>query len=150
MFKKRRSGFTLIEVILVVAVVAILTAIAIPLYFDFIYRIQVKEAIVGVLTLEKKILVHKITNKKIPDNLDEVGESTYLDPWGNPYQYANISITKIGMVRKDKNLVPINSDYDLYSMGKDSQSKPPLTSQSSKDDIIRANDGLYVGLAENY
>lgn len=56
----------------------------------------------------------------------------------------------MGDVRKDRNLVPINSHYDLYSMGKDGQSRPPLTAPVSKDDIIYANDGAYVGLAEDY
>jgi general secretion pathway protein G len=52
--------------------------------------------------------------------------------------------------RKDKNLVPLNSDYDLYSMGKDGESQIPLTVKISHDDIIRANDGAFVGLAIDY
>jgi general secretion pathway protein G len=50
-------------------------------------------------------------------------------------------------MRKDRFLVPINSDFDLYSMGKDGESVPPLTAQKSRDDIIRANDGAYIGPA---
>ena len=53
-------------------------------------------------------------------------------------------------MRKDKYLVPINSDFDLYSMGKDGQSAAALTAKISKDDIVRANDGQYIGLAEAY
>ncbi len=71
-------------------------------------------------------------------------------PWGNPYEFADYNTIPPGQRRKDKNLVPINSDYDLYSMGKDGQSVAPLTAAKSRDDIIRANDGLYIGLAENY
>ena len=56
----------------------------------------------------------------------------------------------IGHARKDRFLVPINSDFDLYSMGKDGQSVSPLTAQKSHDDIIRANDGGYYGLASNF
>ena len=33
-------------------------------------------------------------------------------------------------------------------MGPDGQSKAPLASPVSKDDIIRANDGGYMGIAE--
>ena len=55
-----------------------------------------------------------------------------------------------GKMRKDRFLVPINSDFDLYSMGKDGKSSPPLTASASRDDIIRANDGAYVGPAEGY
>ena len=53
-------------------------------------------------------------------------------------------------MRKDRSLVPLNSTYDLYSMGKDGQSQPPLTAKASRDDIIRANDGSFYGIAEDY
>jgi general secretion pathway protein G len=56
----------------------------------------------------------------------------------------------MGQARKDHFLVPINSDYDLYSMGKDGDSVPPLGAQKSLDDVVRANDGGFVGLAANF
>jgi general secretion pathway protein G len=46
--------------------------------------------------------------------------------------------------------VPINSDFDLYSVGKDGQSQDPLTAPVSRDDIVRANNGRFVGLASTY
>jgi general secretion pathway protein G len=55
-----------------------------------------------------------------------------------------------GNPRKDHFLHPINSDFDLYSMGKDGDSVAPLTAQKSRDDIIRANDGGYYGVASNF
>ena len=56
----------------------------------------------------------------------------------------------MGQARKDRFLVPINSDYDLYSMGPDGGSVPPLTAALSRDDIIRANNGDYFGLASGF
>ena len=53
-------------------------------------------------------------------------------------------------MRKDKNLVPVNTDYDLYSMGEDGRSVGPFTAKASRDDIVRANDGGFVGLAADY
>ena len=50
----------------------------------------------------------------------------------------------------DHQLHPINCDYDLYSVGKDGKSEAPLTAKVSQDDIIRANNGGYVGLVSNY
>ncbi len=55
-----------------------------------------------------------------------------------------------GGARKDRHLHPISSDFDIYSMGKDKDSVKPLTAQKSHDDIIRASDGAYYGLARNF
>jgi general secretion pathway protein G len=55
-----------------------------------------------------------------------------------------------GQMRKDRFLVPINSTYDLYSKGKDGRSVMGLTANDSRDDIIRANDGAFIGLASDY
>jgi general secretion pathway protein G len=54
------------------------------------------------------------------------------------------------MIRKDHNLHPLNSEFDLYSLGKDGRSSPPLTAQASRDDVIWARDGDFVGLASDY
>jgi len=56
----------------------------------------------------------------------------------------------LGQKRKDKNLVPINSDYDLYSMGPDGKTTSALTAAISQDDIVRGRDGIFIGLAADY
>jgi general secretion pathway protein G len=73
-----------------------------------------------------------------------------MDPWGRPYRYLELSAANPGDVRRDKNLVPINTDFDLYSVGKDGETVTPLTAQKSRDDVVRANNGAFIGLAENY
>jgi general secretion pathway protein G len=52
--------------------------------------------------------------------------------------------------RKDYSLVPLNTDYDLYSRGKDGQSAPPLPATVSQDDVLRANNGGFIGLASTF
>ena len=52
--------------------------------------------------------------------------------------------------RKDRFLTPVNSDYDLYSVGIDGDSQAAFTAKVSRDDVVRANDGGFVGLAEDF
>ena len=52
--------------------------------------------------------------------------------------------------RKDRFGVSLNSDFDLYSMGKDRSSAASLSTPPSHDDILRANDGDFVGVASDF
>ena len=90
------------------------------------------------------------TTGSFPPDLNALGRGAIRDPWGNPYRYLNIATAIPGHVRKDRFLVPLNSDYDLYSMGKDGESQPPITSAKSRDDILRASNGAFIGLASDF
>ena len=46
--------------------------------------------------------------------------------------------------------MPINTDFDLYSVGADGRTAAPLTARFSHDDVVRANNGSFIGLAVNY
>ena len=52
-----------------------------------------------------------------------------------------------GKVRKDKNLGPLNRDYDLQFMGADGKTTTPLTTKASRDDTFRDANGGFIGLA---
>ena len=55
-----------------------------------------------------------------------------------------------GHARKDKVLKPLNSDFDLYSVGPDGQTQASLTSSVSRDDVVRARDGAFIGTAAEF
>ncbi len=144
-------GFTLLELLVSLAIVAILSAIAIPLYAEYVEKARVVAAIADIRNISLTIATYNLDNDGYPQSLAEVGYKTFRDPWGSPYQYLNIQTAKgKGKLRKDRFVVPINTDYDLYSMGKDRNSVPPLTAKASRDDIIRANNGAYIGLASDF
>lgn len=148
-----RSGFTIIELAVVITIMLLVVGIAVPSYQNHHYKALVAQAASDIKSLDVVITQYYADNTSFPDSLVDIGKAGMLDPWKNPYQYLRLSPLgpgAAGQVRKDKNLVPINADFDLYSMGKDGNSQPPLTAMASRDDIVRANDGRFVGPASDY
>ncbi len=140
------------EILIVIAIIATLSTIAIPVGSKYIDRARNTRAIAEIRMLEREITVYSMKNDAYPNGLDDIGQSGLLDPWGNPYEYLNIADLnpQKNKMRKDRFLVPVNSDYDLFSRGKDGETQRSFTSSKSRDDIVRANDGQYVGLAEYF
>ena len=150
-----QRAFTLIELLIAVAIVGILAAVGGPAYSEYSDKVKVLQAVADITSIQGKLLSYQNANNgKFPPSLTEAGAQGILDPWGNPYQYLNLSDPNdkniTGKARKDHNLHPINSDFDLYSMGKDGKSVSPLTGKPSRDDIVRANDGRFIDLASKY
>jgi len=143
-----QSAFTLIEIMLALVILAVIATIALPNYADYRERARIAQAKSDIREMEVSITQYFADHRAFPATLADIGKAALLDPWKSPYQYLDVSDIKAtkGKARKDKNLVPINSDYDLYSMGKDGASVAPLTAKASQDDVIRANNGRFLGL----
>jgi len=148
--RDRRGGFTVIELVMILGLIGILATIAVLVYGDITERTRVAKAMADIVTLDSEISTFEMMNERLPNDLAEINRAGFLDPWGHPYQYLNFAVSGNANCRKDLALHPLNTEFDLYSMGKDGQSQAPLTASQSRDDIIRANDGQYVGLASNY
>lgn len=147
----RTHGFTFIELMLIIALIGVLATIALPAYKDYRERIRIAQAVMDIKTLDAVLQNYRLDRDELPDDLGPVGWSGRMDPWGRPYQYTNLLDVKgNGQARKNKNLVPINTDFDLWSMGPDGASVGPLTAKASRDDIVRANNGRFVGTAAEY
>ena len=68
--KKLQQGFTLIELMIVVAIIGILAAIAIPAYQDYTQRAQVGEAFTVVSAAKTAIEEYAQTNGEYPPQAD--------------------------------------------------------------------------------
>jgi general secretion pathway protein G len=147
-------AFTVAELIIVVAIIGTLSSIAVPFYTNQLNRARIAKSISDIYVMSGQIAEFEMDREKLPDSLTEIGRSKLKDPWGSYYQFLKIEGKKKkeiqGKWRKDRWQVPVNSDYDLYSMGKDKQSKAPFTANASRDDVVRANNGRYIGLASKY
>ena len=215
------KGFTLIELMVVIVIVGLLTAMGIPQYQGYLDKARLARCIAEIRYLERDIQAYYVANDKYPNSMADLHLSiqSMLDPWGNPYQYFLIAGTKWvsnsgdgttyyaresrdtfyaremwklnflaaaaeseegfwsgswfvseawakkdpdptptpippssgqSKPRKDRFLKPITSDYDLYSMGPDGKTKENLNAKESMDDIVRASEGAYVGLAADF
>ncbi|MBF8259594.1 MAG: prepilin-type cleavage/methylation protein [Actinobacteria bacterium] len=147
----------MIEIVIAVLIVGILSAIAIPSYQKYLQTNKETTAISEINAIARRLNEYRM-EFPLPTDLSTVNFGNVLpliDPWGNPYRYFPIfghlgDHSYMNGARKDHNLHPINSDFDLYSMGPDGMSQISLQSAQSRDDIVRANDGAFVGKASTY
>ena len=143
-------GFTLIEIMIAVIVVAILAAIALPAYKQYVARSKSAVAKADIARINIALERAYTVSGNYPQTLADVQLDAKLDPWGQPYVYYNIAVNGKGHARKDHALNPLNRDFDLYSIGPDGKSKSQITQKDSLDDIIRANNGAFIGIAADF
>jgi len=146
----RMKGFTLIELVVAISIIGVLSALGYIGVRTFLERAQISAAVADVRNIDMKIKTYFAERLIFPDTLADVGMGGLIDPWKRPYVYWPITGDPTQKVRKDRNLHPLNTDFDLFSVGKDGDTNLALTAQASHDDIIRASDGHYVGLASGY
>jgi general secretion pathway protein G len=122
---RRRSGFTLIEVMVVVAILAILAAVVVPRVMDEPAKARRAKAQQDIRAIESALDLYKLDNYRYPttdqglealvsppssgpepENYKEGGYLRKLpqDPWGNPYRY----------LRPGE-----HGEFDVYSLGAD-------------------------------
>ena len=121
---KRAKGFTLLELLVVVAIIGLLAGYVAPRYFGQVGRSEVNAAKAQIDAIEKALDQYRLDTGTYPTN--ELGlnalvqrppnepkwngpylrKAVPLDPWGKPYLYK---------------MPGEKGDYDLTSLGKDGQ-----------------------------
>ena len=121
----RRTGFTLIEVLVVIVILGILAAVVVPRIMDQPDQARVTKARQDVQSMVTALNIYRLDNFNYPSTdqgLDALLKKPsglpatpnwksggYIDrlptdPWGTPYQYLNPGL---------------NGELDVYSLGAD-------------------------------
>jgi general secretion pathway protein G len=147
------TGFTLTEILIAITIIGALLAIALPMYSTFKEQQNIAIAVSDLKGIDIYISSHKVSSGEFPNSLSEVPRADRKDPWGNQYQYLKIQGQELavkGLMRRDKALNPINTDFDLYSKGPDGDTSTQLNSKTGEDDVVRASDGGFFGPAAKF
>lgn len=90
--QKVQQGFTLIELMIVVAIIGILAAVAIPAYQNYIVKAQVSSALAELASLKTQFEL--IVNESKTPSLD-ASDSGYIGQSVDGGSYCTLSITTI-------------------------------------------------------
>ncbi len=147
-----RSGFTLIELMMVIAMVGVLAAIAFPSYTEMVEKGRVAEAKSDISAMMQTIERYYVGNNDYPNSLADIGANSDLDPWEKPYVYFKILGNRGAnrRQRRDQGLQPLNTDFDLFSLGKDKNTTRNISQSTGRDDVVRARNGRYIGLGKDF
>ena len=95
-----RAAFTLMEMLVVVAILVVLAGAAVPIYLNYLDNAKRDRAKVDVQTLQQAIEAYKSEHGQYPQNLQTLTmpdqasgsfatleQKALIDPWGNPYHF---------------------------------------------------------------
>ena len=96
-----RGGFTLMEMLVVVAIIVVLAGAAVPIYMSYLEDAKVNRALIDCKTLSSGVEAFYLKYGDFPAGLDVLTQpgpdgsppkyeiSALIDPWNRQYQYAN-------------------------------------------------------------
>ncbi len=108
-------------------------------------------AVADIARIGQAAISYQLRTGALPDSLNDLENIPSRDPWVRQYQYINLTNDgALAAARISGNRIPVNTLFDIYSLGQDGESVSPLSATASGDDIVWARDGQYIGLASDY
>lgn len=122
--RQRSSGFTLLEMLVVIVIIGLLAGYVAPKYFSQVGKSEVKVAMAQIDAFEKALDQYRLDTGRYPATAQGLEalmtrppneprwsgpylrKAVPMDPWGRPYLYRSPGE---------------HGDFDLYSYGKDGQ-----------------------------
>lgn len=105
-----RSGFTLLEIIMVIIIIGVLAAIALPSYTGFTERARVAEAVNGMAAVKSAVLAQRLELSAWPaaqgtatDIAANLGVTLNTTNWGYKTEGGATTATKITATRTSAN-----------------------------------------------
>jgi type IV pilus assembly protein PilA len=100
--KRMQQGFTLIELMIVVAIIGILAAIALPAYQDYTKRAHVAEGLTLAAGAKAAVTEYYSTNNKWPTNNSDAGLAAAANIKGNAVSQVAVASGKITITYNSK------------------------------------------------
>lgn len=169
---RRQHGFTLIEIMMAVAILAIIAAIAVQSYEGYIGEARIGTAIKDIHQAELILNDLAADNNLIaldadanavrglylnsgelvlgPPGTTPAGTLPWLDPWDRVYRYRRNTADNSGVLTDGGGAISNNAAtslapqaYDLFSTGVDGTA-------GNGDDVVRGCNGEFIGLQSDH
>ncbi|HGM2011118.1 TPA: pilin [Neisseria gonorrhoeae] len=140
-----QKGFTLIELMIVIAIVGILAAVALPAYQDYTARAQVSEAILLAEGQKSAVTEYYLNHGIWPENNTSAGVASPADIKG---KYVKQVEVKNGVVTAEMASTGVNKEIkdkklSLWARRQDGSVKwfcgQPVTRESNNADDVKAD-----------